>query len=50
MEFNDLSRETIPVQRFGQPDEIARSVEFLAGEGGSFYVGQIVSPNGGVVI
>ena len=50
MEFNDLSRETIPVQRFGQPDEIARSVEFLAGEGGSFYVGQIISPNGGVVI
>jgi 3-oxoacyl-[acyl-carrier protein] reductase len=50
MEFNEETRMTIPLQRFGQPEEIARSVEFLAGEGGSFFVGQIISPNGGVVI
>ena len=50
MEFNDSTIQTIPLKRFGLPDEIARSVEFLAGEGGSYYVGQIISPNGGVVI
>ncbi|WP_121610830.1 SDR family NAD(P)-dependent oxidoreductase [Mesobacillus foraminis] len=50
LEFNDHTKETIPLKRFGQPDEIARSVEFLAGEGGSYYTGQIISPNGGIVI
>lgn len=50
IEFNDAVKESIPLKRFGQPDEIARSIEFLAGEGGEFYVGQIISPNGGAVI
>jgi 3-oxoacyl-[acyl-carrier protein] reductase len=32
------------------PDEIARVIEFLAGPGGDFMVGQVVSPNGGTAI
>jgi NAD(P)-dependent dehydrogenase (short-subunit alcohol dehydrogenase family) len=40
----------LPLRRLGQPDEIARVVEFLAGVGGDFFVGQIVSPNGGAAI
>lgn len=50
LEFNEAVRDAVPLRRFGFPDEIARSVEFLAGPGGSFYVGQIISPNGGVVM
>lgn len=50
LEFNEAVKDSIPLKRFGKPDEIARSIEFLAGEGGSFYIGQILSPNGGVVI
>ena len=50
IEYNDETREQIPLRRFGQPDEIAAVIEFLAGPGGSFMVGQIVSPNGGTAI
>jgi 3-oxoacyl-[acyl-carrier protein] reductase len=50
IEYNDETREQIPLRRFGQPDEIARVIEFLAGPGGDFFVGQVVSPNGGTAI
>lgn len=50
VEFNDETREQIPLKRFGQPDEIAAVIEFLAGPGGSFMVGQVISPNGGTAI
>ncbi|QJP17416.1 3-oxoacyl-ACP reductase FabG [Starkeya sp. ORNL1] len=50
IEFNDETREQIPLRRFGQPDEIAAAIEFLAGPGGSYMVGQILSPNGGTAI
>jgi NAD(P)-dependent dehydrogenase (short-subunit alcohol dehydrogenase family) len=50
IEYNDETREQIPLKRFGKPDEIAVVIEFLAGIGGSFMVGQVVSPNGGTAI
>jgi NAD(P)-dependent dehydrogenase (short-subunit alcohol dehydrogenase family) len=50
IEYNDETREQIPLKRFGNPDEIASVIEFLAGPGGSFFVGQIISPNGGTAI
>lgn len=50
VEFNDETRAQIPLGRFGQPDEIAAAIEFLAGPGGSFMVGQVISPNGGTAI
>jgi NAD(P)-dependent dehydrogenase (short-subunit alcohol dehydrogenase family) len=50
IEYNDETREQIPLRRFGQPDEIAQVIEFLAGPGGAFMVGQVVSPNGGTAI
>ncbi len=37
----------IPVGRLGQPDEVARVVEFLADPDSSFITGQIFSVNGG---
>jgi 3-oxoacyl-[acyl-carrier protein] reductase len=50
IEYNDETREQIPLGRFGKPDEIAAVIEFLAGPGATFMVGQIVSPNGGTAI
>lgn len=50
VEFNDETRQQVPLKRFGQPDEIAAAIEFLAGPGGSFMVGQVLSPNGGTAI
>lgn len=50
IEYNDETRGQIPLRRFGKPDEIASVIEFLAGPGGSFMVGQVVSPNGGTAI
>lgn len=38
-EYNDEAREAVPLKRFGLPDEIAHTVEFLAGPGGSYNVG-----------
>ena len=39
--------EKIPVGRLGEPDEIARMVEFLADPDSGFITGQIFSVNGG---
>lgn len=50
IEYNDATREQIPLRRFGEPEEIARVIEFVAGPGGDFMVGQVVSPNGGTAI
>jgi 3-oxoacyl-[acyl-carrier protein] reductase len=50
IEYNDETREQVPLRRFGQPDEIARVIEFVAGPGGDFMVGQVISPNGGTAI
>ena len=44
-----LADET-PLGRIGTPEEVAASVAFLAGDGGNFITGQILSVNGGLVI
>jgi acetoacetyl-CoA reductase len=38
----------IPMQRLGQPDEIARAVEFLADPESGYITGQVYSVNGGL--
>jgi 3-oxoacyl-[acyl-carrier protein] reductase len=40
----------IPLRRFGLPQEIAPLAVLLASEGGAFFVGQTISPNGGDVL
>jgi NAD(P)-dependent dehydrogenase (short-subunit alcohol dehydrogenase family) len=49
-EYTAAGRQALPIKRFGTPDEIARAVEYLAGPGGAFFVGQVISPNGGAVM
>ncbi|HEY2105043.1 MAG TPA: SDR family NAD(P)-dependent oxidoreductase [Candidatus Binataceae bacterium] len=41
---------TIPLRRFGKPFDIAATALFLASEEGAYYTGQLMHPNGGVVI
>ena len=43
-------REETPLERIGTPADIAQSALFLAGAGGDFITGQVLSPNGGFVI
>jgi NAD(P)-dependent dehydrogenase (short-subunit alcohol dehydrogenase family) len=39
-----------PLGRIGRSEEIAQWVSFLAGSGGAFMTGQVVSPNGGTTL
>ena len=48
-DMNNIAQET-PLGRIGEATEIARSILFLCGEGGDFITGQVISPNGGIVI
>ncbi|MFO0995721.1 MAG: glucose 1-dehydrogenase [Alphaproteobacteria bacterium] len=42
--------ERIPLKRYGEPDEVAHTVAFLASEESAFITGQVLSPNGGEAI
>ena len=44
-----LCAET-PLERLGTPEDVARSILFLTGEGGQFLTGQVLQPNGGIYI
>ena len=48
----DRAREallgTIPLGRLGQPEEVAGMVGFLAGPGGDYITGQVLSVDGGM--
>lgn len=41
---------TIPLNRFGQPEDVARTAAFLAGEGGRYITGQVIHVDGGQVM
>ena len=43
-------REETPLGTVGTPEDIARSIVFLAMEDSCFTTGQVLSPNGGIVI
>jgi 2-hydroxycyclohexanecarboxyl-CoA dehydrogenase len=42
--------QTLPVRRLSSASEIGAAVAFLASDEGSFFTGQVVSPNSGTVI
>ncbi len=47
--LEELASST-PLGRIGTPEEVAQSILFLASEGANFLTGQVLAPNGGLVI
>ena len=45
-----MHREKIPMKRLGKPEEVAAVVDFLLSDRASYIAGQLVHPNGGMVI
>ena len=41
-------RKNIPLQRFSSPDEIAKTVAFLASDAASYITGAIIPVDGGL--
>jgi 2-hydroxycyclohexanecarboxyl-CoA dehydrogenase len=46
-EMRQVYARQIPAGRIGKPDDIARTVAFLAGSGARAFAGQLLQPNGG---
>lgn len=42
--------DQVPMERAGEPDEVAPSFVFLATDASSYMTGQVLHPNGGVVV
>ncbi|MCL2393553.1 MAG: SDR family NAD(P)-dependent oxidoreductase [Acidimicrobiaceae bacterium] len=49
-EYNDETLAGIPLGRWGRPDDVAATVEFVASPNADYYAGWVFSPNGGVVM
>lgn len=49
-ETRKVLQEEIPLARIGSAQEVASAILFLVGEGASYITGQVISPNGGMVI
>jgi 3-oxoacyl-[acyl-carrier protein] reductase len=49
-EFRDESKANVPLRRWGHPRDIAQAVLFLASDESDYFAGQVLSPNGGVVM
>jgi Dehydrogenases with different specificities (related to short-chain alcohol dehydrogenases) len=49
-DWREAKAKELPLGRFGEPDEIAATVSFLASPEASLYVGQTLGPNSGDVM
>lgn len=45
-----MHREKVPMKRLGKPEEVAAVVDFLLSDRSSYIAGQIIHPNGGLVM
>ena len=46
----DKIKNSIPVRRLGQPDDIANAVHFLASNESSYITGQVLKVDGGLTL
>lgn len=49
-EAMEALKEEIPLGAIGKAEDVAKLLVFLAGDGGRYITGQVISPNGGMVI
>ncbi len=49
-EKQEAIRQQIPLRRFGTPEDVARTVVFLAGETGAYITGEVIRVDGGLYI
>ena len=46
----EMLAEETPLGRLGRPEEVAQALVFLASEKAAFLTGQVIAPNGGLVM
>ena len=49
-EARAMLEEETPIGRLGHPSDIAEAVFYLASPASSFLTGQVIAPNGGLII
>ena len=49
-EWRERKKSELPLGRFGEPEEVAETVAFLASPAASLFVGQTLGPNSGDVM
>jgi 3-oxoacyl-[acyl-carrier protein] reductase len=49
-EIKDTVAKQIPMQKFGEPDDIATAVAFLASAEARYITGQVLAVDGGLVM
>ena len=48
-EYKDQILKQTPLSRLGKPEEVAKAVKFLAGDGAGYITGQTLVIDGGLV-